>query len=453
MLNIALPNPPEAQDPTSVTQVIGPSGIPSAAPGRELLLELDSLESWKVKSYMLEHLLGGGDIESFTMLERAADTIPPGRRGEAVLDDARRVVEPIVEACRTLRGPGSESELVPIDVYLPSGTRLIGSVRNDHGRDDHGPRPGPVEITVSKQKPKDLLSGWLNLLALTAAHPGRRWRTLHISKGTSRSVKGPGANVAEFSFPEDEQPGAASLALEILDRLVGFCRTGRHEAVPFFPATSLTLHNGKPKAADWYSEYNGRASGDGTDIWVRTAFDGATFDEITTIPVRPGDPEGQPDDRAGRYRGSHLGRLRTFGTRRAGDIQMTSPSPHDTNGPRPVNAGTDDTVRPDASETTFRLDAELPRGRFSIAASAGTGKTYALSTLAARYVAETDLPIRKLLIVTFTALLPRRSRTGSGVASWNSRPLWHHPGDPTTISSLDSGIRIGAPATNGSARH
>ncbi len=50
----------------------------------------------------------------------------------------------------------------------------------------------------------------------------------------------------------------------------------------------------------------------------------------------------------------------------------------------------------------FRLDGPLPKGRAAIEASAGTGKTHTLSTLAARYVAESDVPIANLLIVTFT---------------------------------------------------
>jgi exodeoxyribonuclease V beta subunit len=44
----------------------------------------------------------------------------------------------------------------------------------------------------------------------------------------------------------------------------------------------------------------------------------------------------------------------------------------------------------------------LPNGRVAIEASAGTGKTYALAGLVVRYVAEADVSIDKLLIVTFT---------------------------------------------------
>ncbi len=51
---------------------------------------------------------------------------------------------------------------------------------------------------------------------------------------------------------------------------------------------------------------------------------------------------------------------------------------------------------------TFDLLDELPRGRLAIQASAGTGKTYTLAALATRFIAERDLDVSELLIVTFT---------------------------------------------------
>ena len=50
----------------------------------------------------------------------------------------------------------------------------------------------------------------------------------------------------------------------------------------------------------------------------------------------------------------------------------------------------------------FSPVASLPKGRFAIEASAGTGKTYTLAGLVVRYVAEQAVPIDKILIVTFT---------------------------------------------------
>ncbi|MEN9506573.1 MAG: Exodeoxyribonuclease [Actinomycetota bacterium] len=52
--------------------------------------------------------------------------------------------------------------------------------------------------------------------------------------------------------------------------------------------------------------------------------------------------------------------------------------------------------------THLDLRGELPRGRLVIEASAGTGKTYSLSALVVRHVAELDRPASSLLVVTFT---------------------------------------------------
>jgi exodeoxyribonuclease V beta subunit len=50
----------------------------------------------------------------------------------------------------------------------------------------------------------------------------------------------------------------------------------------------------------------------------------------------------------------------------------------------------------------FDVAGALPAGRAAIEASAGTGKTYTLAALAARYVAEHSVDVGELLIVTFT---------------------------------------------------
>lgn len=51
----------------------------------------------------------------------------------------------------------------------------------------------------------------------------------------------------------------------------------------------------------------------------------------------------------------------------------------------------------------FSIDEALPAGGTTLVeASAGTGKTYALTALTVRYVAERDVPISRILLVTFT---------------------------------------------------
>jgi exodeoxyribonuclease V beta subunit len=51
----------------------------------------------------------------------------------------------------------------------------------------------------------------------------------------------------------------------------------------------------------------------------------------------------------------------------------------------------------------FDIAGPLPEGVTILEASAGTGKTYAIATLAARYVAD-GIPLERLLLVTFTRM-------------------------------------------------
>ena len=53
---------------------------------------------------------------------------------------------------------------------------------------------------------------------------------------------------------------------------------------------------------------------------------------------------------------------------------------------------------------SFELSGPLPRGTTLLEASAGTGKTFTIAALTARYVAEDGLPIDRLLVMTFTRM-------------------------------------------------
>ena len=53
--------------------------------------------------------------------------------------------------------------------------------------------------------------------------------------------------------------------------------------------------------------------------------------------------------------------------------------------------------------TAFDVTGPLPSGVTVLEASAGTGKTYTIAALAARYVAE-GVPLERLLLVTFTRM-------------------------------------------------
>jgi exodeoxyribonuclease V beta subunit len=69
-----------------------------------------------------------------------------------------------------------------------------------------------------------------------------------------------------------------------------------------------------------------------------------------------------------------------------------------------LHVGTTSVADPfaDVAVESFSLAAPLPTGRVVLRASAGTGKTYTIAGLAARYVAEGVCELPQLLVVTFT---------------------------------------------------
>ena len=93
--------------------------------------------------------------------------------------------------------------------------RLTGSVARVFGDDI-------VRVSFSRLSAKSRLQSWVELLALTAAHPDRSWRAVTIGSG-GRSVLG---------------PVGGRLAGLVLADLIDLQRTGLAEPIPFAPKTS-----------------------------------------------------------------------------------------------------------------------------------------------------------------------------------------------------------------------
>ena len=95
--------------------------------------------------------------------------------------------------------------------------------------------------------------------------------------------------------------------------------------------------------------------------------------------------------------------------------------------------------------TVFNLTAELPAGTQVIQASAGTGKTYAIASLATRFVAERNIPLSELMLVTFgrAATQELRDRARETIPHavrrrWPTRPR-PAPGTTSVIAHLATG--------------
>src|SRR6516162_2734580 len=80
----------------------------------------------------------------------------------------------------------------------------------------------------------------------------------------------------------------------------------------------------------------------------------------------------------------------------------------------------------------FDVTGPLPRGMTLLEASAGTGKTFTIAALTARYIAEAKKPIDKLLVITFT-----RMATGELRERVRDRLVSAHDGLTTVLDGSD----------------
>jgi exodeoxyribonuclease V gamma subunit len=92
---------------------------------------------------------------------------------------------------------------------------LVGTVSTIH-------ETNVIHVAYSFLGAKHRLQSWIQLLAVTASHPGPPWRAVTVGRG-GRSVLGP-------VDPE--------LALSLLTRLAALRRTGLRAPLPFSPKTS-----------------------------------------------------------------------------------------------------------------------------------------------------------------------------------------------------------------------
>ncbi|WP_254622871.1 UvrD-helicase domain-containing protein [Rhodococcus sp. W8901] len=93
-------------------------------------------------------------------------------------------------------------------------------------------------------------------------------------------------------------------------------------------------------------------------------------------------------------------------------------------------------IVPTVTDTAFDLFAPLPAGTTVLEASAGTGKTYAIVGLAARFVAEEGIDLSQLLLVTFSRAATKelrertRERFASAAAGLADPSVARASGDP-----------------------
>ncbi|MHA6627892.1 exodeoxyribonuclease V subunit gamma [Pseudonocardia sichuanensis] len=196
-----------------------------------LPVDLDGLATWAVGDRLLRDRLAGHPLDRCRQAEWRRGELPPGALGERVLAGVLDDVEPLVSAALPHRvGEPADRD---VDVALPDGTRVVGTIGGLHGRDVHSGdmhsgdthgsgTPGSVLLRVefSRLAAKQRVRAWVRLLALTAA-TREPWRAVTIGRGTRFGLS------MATAGPLDPERAAAVLA-----ELVALRRAGLREPLP-----------------------------------------------------------------------------------------------------------------------------------------------------------------------------------------------------------------------------
>jgi exodeoxyribonuclease V gamma subunit len=156
-------------------------------PSDALPIELNALELWSVGARVLADRLKGLDPAACMAVELRRGDLPPGPLGVGDLQDVGREVDQLIQSSTIDRQHPPES--YDMDVSLSDGTRLTGTVGGVRG-------DVILSMTYSKLGAKQRLHAWIELVALTVAHPDREWRAVAVGRGSKgkppkRSVLGP----------------------------------------------------------------------------------------------------------------------------------------------------------------------------------------------------------------------------------------------------------------------
>jgi exodeoxyribonuclease V gamma subunit len=178
----------------------------------QIPITLAGLDRWEVGNRLLARHLSGVDLEQLAAAEWRRGWLPPRSFGSVALGEVAGTVRELAQAAGPyLTGPPERR-----DISVPVGPQLlVGTVSAIH-------QTNVIHVAYSFLAAKHRLQSWIELLAVTASHPGPPWQAVTVGRG-GRSVLGP----VEPEF-----------ALSLLTRLAALRRTGLCEPLPFSPKTS-----------------------------------------------------------------------------------------------------------------------------------------------------------------------------------------------------------------------
>jgi exodeoxyribonuclease V gamma subunit len=174
-------------------------------PGDGLPIELSPLERWQVGDRVLQDRLAGIDETTCRAAESVRGGVPPGRLGQAVLDEILPTVASLVAAAG-----GGEPTYVDVTAHLDDRT-VTGTVGGVIGHELRS-------VTYSRLAAKHRLAAWVRLVAVSAAHPEHPWQARSIGRGARRGSVSV-ATVGPLGAGADERRHLAAAHLEMLVEL------------------------------------------------------------------------------------------------------------------------------------------------------------------------------------------------------------------------------------------
>jgi exodeoxyribonuclease V gamma subunit len=222
-----------------------------------LPVEFDALERYGVGQRLLEAVLGGAAWQSAIDAEIARGTLPPGELGRPVVRDAYRTAAEIAKHAEVFAV--ADPRTFETNVLLGAGRRLTGTVSGVRDR-------VLLSVAFSRLNPRQRLSAWVRLLALSAAHPDVPWEAVTLGRAGGRD-----ATVAIARIPPlaGNAAGREELARAELSRLLALRAEGltRPLAVPGRSAEAFVAARagGQDGAAAALREWE---SGWGRNGWI-----------------------------------------------------------------------------------------------------------------------------------------------------------------------------------------
>ncbi|GAA1519655.1 exodeoxyribonuclease V subunit gamma [Kribbella lupini] len=258
-------------------------GVSDAMP-----VEIDNLEKWSVGDRMLHDMLSGIHPDAALQAEWRRGTLPPGRLGWRTATEIRDIARSLAVAAHPHRQ--GEAKAFDVDIDLGGGRRLTGTVPGVYGH-------RLVSVSYSRLDAKQLLTSWIQLLALSANDEDHNWTALAIGRPSNSRMAGSGTR--GFG-PVDAQ------ARGFLNDLVAVYDAGRQEPLPLPLKTSFAWCQARRTDDDPMVAAGRR--------WKPANFDGENADpahvrvwgpnmplKVLLEPTRPGEEwQGEPT-RLGAY--------------------------------------------------------------------------------------------------------------------------------------------------------